>query len=97
MHIIMVINCKGKRLEFIDLIYNYLVVNMDTEVVLHLMLSNELISDSTTLAASSDYQLNVQLLEKIQQMSNWQFESFCELLINSVSQRDFGQFLLQGQ
>jgi len=70
---------------------------MDTEVVLHLMLSNELISDSTTLAASSDYQLNVQLLEKIQQMSNWQFESFCELLINSVSQRDFGQFLLQGQ
>ena len=91
------INFKGTHVEFLDHIHNYLAINMDSEAVCHLMLSTELISDGTTLASSSNYQTNLLLLERIRKMNAQQFKSFCELLVNSASQKHLGQFLEQGQ
>ena len=84
-------------MEFIDNNYYYLAVNMNTESLSHLMLSQELISDGTILASSSNYQTNLLILERIRQMNAQQFESFCELLINSTSHKQLGQFLVQGE
>ncbi|XP_065893199.1 uncharacterized protein [Dysidea avara] len=84
------------HVEFLDHIHNYLAINMDSEAVCHLMLSTELISDGTTLASSSNYQTNLLLLERIRKMNAQQFKSFCELLVNSASQKHLGQFLEQG-
>ena len=79
--------------DFIGFYYDYLSFNMDAEVVTQLMLSQQLLSGDVVLAASSDYQKNCLILEKVRAMSLQTLQSFVELLLNNDSQKHNGIML----
>ncbi|XP_065893092.1 uncharacterized protein [Dysidea avara] len=70
----------GTCKQFIDHYYQYLSVNMDTEVALQLMISQQLIVDPIDVASSSNYQSNCLILEMLRRMSLQQLQGFCEVL-----------------
>ena len=82
--------------EFINHYYNHLAATMNAESLSHLMLSEELAPIVTTEGASSDYQINLLLLERIRLMSAKQLESFFELLNSTTTLKQFKQFFAQG-
>jgi len=87
----------GTVKEFFDHYFDYLSVTMETEVVVEFMLSGQLINKSTIIAASSDYQMNCLLLERMRQLSAQQFTSFCKTVTTSDSETKLGGVLKKGQ
>jgi len=82
--------------EFIDHHYDHLSVNMESDVVMDFIASQQLISQDAMMASSSDYQMNCLLLEGIRKMNVQQLQALCELLITSDYQKRFGEFLKEG-
>jgi len=72
--------CVGSCKQFIDHYYQYLSVNMDTEVALQMMISQQLIADPFDVASSSNYQTNCTILEMLRRMSLQQLKVFFEFL-----------------
>ena len=83
--------------QLIDLHYNYLSVNMDPEVVVQLMISQQLLSEDVVLTAQSCYHKNCLILEKVGLMDTKKFVLFCELLKQDDSGRKIGEMLLTGK
>ena len=83
--------------DFIGFYYDYLSFNMDAEVVTQLMLSQQLLSGDVVLAASSDYQKNCLILEKVRAMSLQTLQSFVELLLTNDSLKHIGIMLTDGK
>ena len=82
--------------DFIIHYYDYLSINMDTEVVTQLMVSQQLLSEDIVMAASSDYQKNCLILEQVTMMNVQSLVSFAELLLTIDSQKHIGGHLIQG-
>ena len=70
---------------------------MDAEVVSQLMLYKQLLNEDIVLAASSDYQKNCLILEKVRAMSLQTIQSFVELLLTSDSQKHIETMLIDGR
>ena len=81
--------------DFIDHYYDYLSVNMDAEVVTRLMVSQQLLSEETITAASSDYLKNTLIIERVRLMSIQSLMSFVEMLQSIDSQKHIGATLVQ--
>ena len=82
--------------DFVNHYYDYLSVNMDAKVVTQLMVSQQLLSEDTVMAASSDYQKNYLILEQVTLMNVQSLVSFTELLVTTDSQKHIGEHLIQG-
>ena len=82
--------------DFIDHYYEYLSVNMDAEVITELMVSQQLLSEDTVMAASSDYQKNCLVLERVRLMNVQSLLSFGQLIQSIGNQKHIGTTLLQG-
>ena len=83
--------------DFINHYYDYLSVNMDAEVVIQLMVSQQLLSEDIVMAASSDYQRKCLILEQVTLMKVQSLVSFAELLLTSDSQNHIGKMLIDGK
>ena len=83
--------------DFIDHYYDYLSVNMDAEVVIQLMVSQQLLSEDIVVAASSDYQKNCLILQQVRLMNVQSLVSFGELLLTNDSQKHIGTMLIDGK
>ena len=84
-------------IDFINHYYDYLSVNMDAKVVTQLMVSQQLLSEDTVMAASSDYQQNCLLLQRVRQMNVQTLLSFGKLLLTNDSQKHIGTMLIDGK
>ena len=83
--------------DFIDHYYDYLSLNMDAKVVTQLMISQQLLSEDTVMAASSDYQQNCLALQRVRLMNIQTLLSFGKLLLMSDSQKHLGTMLIDGK
>ena len=83
--------------DFIAHYRDYLSVNMDAEVVVQLMISQELISEDIVMTAQSSYHKNCLILERLQYTDVQTLVSFCEMLKANNSQRTIGETLLNGK
>ena len=83
--------------DFISHYYDYLSVNMDAEVVTQLMVSQQLLSQDIVMAASSDYQQNCLILQRVGLMNVQTLLSFGKLLLKSDSQEHIGTMLIDGK
>ena len=83
--------------DFIDHYYNYLSVNMDPEVVVPLMISQQLLSKDVVVTAQSCYHKNCLVLEQVHLMDIQTLKSFCELLKANDSQKHIGEMLCTGK
>ena len=83
--------------DFIDYYYDFLSVTMNPEVVTRLMPSQQLFNKDAVLAASSDYQKNCLILERVRGMSSQAVQSFIELLLTKDSQKYIGTMLTDGK
>ena len=83
--------------DFISHYYDYLSVNMDAEVVTQLMVSQQLLSKDTVIAASSDYQRNYLILQRVRQMDVQTLLSFGKLLLKRDNQKHIGTMLIDGK
>ena len=70
---------------------------MDAEVVTQLIPSLQLLSGDIVLAASSDYQKNCLILEKVRVMSFQTLQSFVQMLLTNDSQKHIGIILTDGK
>ena len=70
---------------------------MDAEVVTQLMVSQQLLSKDTVIAASSDYQRNCLILQRVRQMDVQTLQSFGKLLLTNDSQKHIGTMLIDGK
>ena len=82
--------------DFINHYYNYLLVNMDAEVVTQLMVSQQLLSEDIVMAASSDYQKNCLILQQLSLMNIESLMSFSKLLQSIECQKHIGTTLIAG-
>ena len=82
--------------DFINHHYNYLLVNMDAEVVTQLMVSQQLLSEDIVMAASSDYQKNCLILQQLSLMNMELLMSFSKLLQSIEYQKHIGATLIAG-
>ena len=87
----------GTIKEFFDYYHEYLSVNIDTKVVVELMLSQQLVNKCTLMASSSDYQTNCLLLERMRQLTTQQFTLLCNALTTTGSQTLLGNMLEKGE
>ena len=87
----------GTVKEFFDYYHEYLSINMDTEVVVELMLSQQLVNKSTLTASSSDYQTNCFLLERMRQLTTQKFMLLCNAFTVTGSQTKLGKVLEKGK
>ena len=71
-------------------------VNMDSDVVVEFMVSQQLINQDTVMASSSDYQTNCLLLERVRQMNVQQLQALFEQLATCDYQKRLGKFLKEG-
>ena len=83
--------------DFMNHYYDYLSVNMDPEVVIKLMESQQLLNKNNFVAVSSDYQKNCLILQQISLMNVKEILSFSKLLLTSDSQKHIGQMLIKGE
>jgi len=83
--------------DFINYYYDYLSVNMDTELVIQLMVSQQLLSEDIVMAALSDYQKNCLILQQVRLMNVKTLVSFGELLLTNDSQKHIGTMLTDGK
>ena len=83
--------------DLIDHYYNYLSVNMDPEVVVRLMISQQLLSEDIVTTAQSCYNTNCLVLEYIRLMDTQTLKLFCELLKANGSQKHIGEMLFDGK
>ena len=83
--------------DFIDHYYDCLSVNMDAEVVVQLMISQQLLSEDIVMTAQSSYHKNCLILEQARLMDVPTLVTFCETLKAASSQRSIGETLLQGK
>ena len=83
--------------DFTNHYYDYLSVNMDAEVVTQLMVSQQLLSEDIVMAASSNYQKNCLILERLTQMDVESLVSFAEMLRISDSSNHIGESLSDGK
>jgi len=83
--------------SFIDYFYDYLSVNMDAEVVIQLMISQQLLSEDVIMTAQSSYHKNCLILERVQYTDVHTLICFCETLKANNSQKRFGAMLLNGK
>ena len=83
--------------DFIDHYYDYLLVSLDSEIVTQLMVSQQLLSEGTIMAASSDYQRNYLALQRVRLMNKQTLLSFGKLLLMSDSQKHIGKMLIDGK
>ena len=83
--------------DFIDHYYDYLSVNMDTEVVTQLMVSQQLLSEDIAMAASSDHHKNTLILQQVRLMNVQSLVSFGELLLTNDSQKHIGTMFVDGK
>ena len=79
--------------DFVSHYYDYLSVNMDAEVITQLMETQQLLSEDTVMAASSNYQKNCLILEQIIMMNVQSSVSFAKTLLISDSQNHIGKML----
>ena len=70
---------------------------MDNEVVTQLMISQQLLSEDTVMAASSDYQRNCLALQRVRLMNIQTLLSFGKFLLMSESQKHIGTMLIDGK
>jgi len=84
--------------SLIDHYYDYLLVNMDAEVVAHFMISQQLLSEDIVLAAQSVYNKNCLILEQFRLMDMKTLKLLCEILqsTSNENQRNVGETLLNG-
>jgi len=87
----------GTIKEFFDYYHGYLSINMDTKVVVELMLSQQLVNKCALMASSSDYQTNCLLLERMRQLTTQQFMLLCNALTATGSQTKLGKVLEKGK
>ena len=83
--------------DFINHYHDYLSINMDAKVVTQLMVSQQLLSEDTVMAASSDYQQNCLILERIRLMNVQTLLSFGNVLLKSDNQKHIGTMLIDGK
>ena len=83
--------------DFIDHYYDYLSVNMDAEVVMELMISQQLLSEGAVMAAQSSYHKNCLILQQVRMIDTKTLMLFCELLKRNESQKRLGQMLVDGK
>ena len=83
--------------HFIDHYCDYLSVNMDAEVVMQLMISQQLFSGDVAMAAHSSYHKSFLILQQIRLMDAKTLVSFCELLMENESQARIGKTLINGK
>ena len=84
--------------EFIDQFYDYLSVNMNGDLVLKMMVSQQQIAwkDDVMTAAQSCYHKNCLILEKARVMDIQALLSFCKMLQENESQNSIGNLLTKG-
>ena len=83
--------------DFIDYYYDYLSVNMDAEVVMELMISQQLLSEDVVMAAQSSYHKNCLILQQVRLMDTKTLMLFCELLKANDSQTSIGETLINSE
>ena len=83
--------------DFIDHYYDYLSVNMDAKVVTQLMVSQQLLSEDTVMAASSDYHKNCLILQQVRLMNVQSLVSFGESLLTNDGQKHIGTMFVDGE
>ena len=81
---------------FIAHYYDYLSVNMDAEVAVQFMISNQVLSEDIVMIAQSSYHKNCLILEAVQNTEVQTLVSFCETLKANDSQKNIGEMLFNG-
>jgi len=83
---------------FIDQFYEYLSVNMDGDLVLQMMVSQQQIpiEDAVMTVAQSCYQKTCLILERARVMDLQALIAFCKMLQRIESQRSIGNLLTKG-
>ena len=82
--------------DFIDHYYDYLSVNMNTEVAVPLMISQQLLSEDVVMTAQSSYHKSCLILQQVRLMDTKTLMSFCQMLKASHSQH-IGETLINGE
>ena len=86
--------------DLIDYYSDYLTTEMDSDLLIQHMLSQQILNDQdvhTVMSAASDYQKNCLVLEKIRLMETQSLVSFCEILQMFDSQKHIANILLNGK
>ena len=86
--------------DLIDHYSDYLITEMDSDLVVQHMLSHQILNDQevhTVMSAASDYQKNCLVLEKIRLMETQSLVSFCEILQMFDFQKHIASVLLNGK
>jgi len=86
-------HCAATVKELIDNYNDYLLVNMDADVIEQFMVTEHLISKGAVLTASSDYLRNCLLLERMRRMNIQQLQEFIKLLLTTDSQKRLGELV----
>jgi len=83
--------------DFIDHYYDYLSVNMDAEVVMQLIISQQLLSEDVAIAAQNSYHKNCLILQQFRLLDLKTLVSFCQSLEATKSQSYIGEMLVNGK
>ena len=86
--------------DVIDHFSHYLTTEMDSDLIVEHMLSQQLLNDQevhTIMSAASSFQKNCLILEKIRLMDAKSLVSFCEILQKFDCQRHIASALLNGK
>ena len=86
--------------DIIDHFSHYLTTEMDSDLIVEHMLSQQLLNDQevhTIMSATSSFQKNCLILEKIRPMNIKSLVCFCEILQKFDSQIHIADALLNGK
>ena len=85
--------------DLIDHFNNYLTTEMDSDLIVQHMLSQQLLNDQevyTIMSAASDYQKNCLVMERIRMMDTQSLVSFCKILQKFDCQNHISSLLING-
>ena len=83
--------------DFVNHYYDYLLVNMDAEVVTQLMVSQKILNEHIVKYATSDYQKNSLILQQVALMNEQAVIAFSQLLVTNDNQKHIGTTLINGE
>ena len=94
-----VFTCTDTIKDLIDHYSHYLTTEMDSDLIVQHMLSQQLLSEQevdTILSAASDYHRNCLITERVRLMDTQSLVSFCEILQKFDCQDHISSLLLNG-
>ena len=99
-HVFIILTFTATSKDVIDHFSHYLTTEMDGDLIVEYMLSQQLLNDQevhTTMSAASSFQKNCLILEKIRLMDTKSLVSFCETLQMFDCHKNIASVLLNGK